>query len=172
MSATMEHGAASVRPAREGDWPVIEELLRDGTLPTAGAQEHLGDFLVAEGGGSVVGVIGLERYADGALLRSAAVAPAWRGHGVGEALVRALLAHARGRGVASLFLLTETAERWFPRFGFARVTREDVPAGVKASVEFRGACPASAAVFRRDLAPADDPLPSWPGGQTKRDGGA
>ena len=159
MSAPEARGAASIRPAREADWPAVEALLRGSKLPTVGAREHLGDFFVAEGDGLVVGVNGLERYADGALLRSAAVSTGWRGRGVGDALVRALLAHARALGVGPLFLLTETAEGWFPRFGFVRVARDDVPAGVKASVEFTGACPASAAVFRRALDPAAAPSP-------------
>ena len=47
--------------------------------------------------------------------------------------------------------LTTTAERFFPRFGFERITRDDVPASVQASIEFREACPASATVMRRWL---------------------
>ncbi len=172
MSAPEERGAANVRPAHEADWPAIDALLRNSKLPTAGAREHLDDFFVAEAEGLVVGVIGLERYADGALLRSAAVHASWRGRGIGDALVRSLLAHASARGAQSLVLLTETAEAWFPRFGFVRVTRDDVPAGVKASVEFAGACPASAAVFRRELDRAAAPLPTGPERQTKRSLGA
>ena len=37
----------------------------------------------------------------------------------------------------------------FPRFEFERITREDVPASVRAPVEFQSACPASAVVMRR-----------------------
>ena len=48
-----------------------------------------------------------------------------------------------------MYLLTTTAERYFPRFAFKRITREDVPDSLQASVEFRDACPASAVVMRK-----------------------
>jgi amino-acid N-acetyltransferase len=48
-------------------------------------------------------------------------------------------------------LLTTTAERYFPRFGFERVDRKDVPESVRASVEFTSACPSSAIVMRKSL---------------------
>jgi amino-acid N-acetyltransferase len=53
-----------------------------------------------------------------------------------------------------VFLLTTTAERFFPRFGFEEIARDEVPASVQASVEFQSACPASAIVMRKRLAPA------------------
>ena len=150
----MEEPPFSIRAAVAADWPGISAQLTASALPLGGAREHLDGFLVAEAGGALVGVIGLERYADGVLLRSACVNDAWRGRCVGEALVRAILARAESAGDPAVFLLTETAEGWFPRFGFVRVTREDVPVSVKASVEFTTACPASAVVMRRPLAPA------------------
>ena len=54
---------------------------------------------------------------------------------------------ARERGVSAIFLLTTTAEDFFPRFGFERVSRAAVPESVRASVEFQSACPASAVVM-------------------------
>ena len=65
--------------------------------------------------------------------------------------VQALLDHASQAGVSTVVLLTTTAARFFPRFGFSVVNREDVPAAVYASAEFLGACPASATVMRLDL---------------------
>jgi amino-acid N-acetyltransferase len=47
--------------------------------------------------------------------------------------------------------LTTTAERYFPKFGFERIERNDVPASVQASVEFTSACPSSAIVMRKPL---------------------
>ena len=141
------------RLRRRSRAPRTKTYLTASALPLSGAREHLDGFLVAEAGGALVGVIGLERYADGVLLRSACVDDAWRGRGMGEALVRAIVARAEAAGDPAVFLLTETAEGWFPRFGFVRVTREEVPVSVKASVEFTTACPASAVVMRRPLAP-------------------
>jgi amino-acid N-acetyltransferase len=109
-------------------------------------------FIVAESDGSMVGSIGLERYGDCALLRSAAVAENYRGKGVGHKLVDALLARAESDGVKTMYLLTTTADAWFPEFGFATIDRSWVPEEVTASREFRGACPSSATVMRKNLA--------------------
>jgi N-acetylglutamate synthase-like GNAT family acetyltransferase len=84
-------------------------------------------------------------------LRGAAVDPEVRGSGLGHALVRALLVHATARGVRELYLLTTTAEEFFPRFGFERIAREEVPEPVRESVQFRESCPASATVMRAQL---------------------
>jgi amino-acid N-acetyltransferase len=54
-------------------------------------------------------------------------------------------------GANTVFLLTTTAERFFPQFGFEQIDREQVPPSVRASVEFRSACPASAIVMRKQL---------------------
>ncbi|MCX5761786.1 MAG: GNAT family N-acetyltransferase, partial [Gemmatimonadetes bacterium] len=56
-------------------------------------------------------------------------------------------------GIRTLWMLTTTADQWFPRFGFTVTARADVPEPVRASVEFQGACPDSAIVMRRALAP-------------------
>jgi amino-acid N-acetyltransferase len=96
-----------------------------------------------------VGVIGLELYDDAALLRSVAVDPDRRGSGVGDSLVRMILEHASERRAREVFLLTTTAERYFPRLGFSSVRRDEVPLAVQRSVEFREACPTSATVMRK-----------------------
>jgi amino-acid N-acetyltransferase len=115
--------------------------------------EALPSFVVAESGGELVGVAGLEPCRDNALLRSVAVADAWRSRGVGRALVERVIAEAESRGVHALYLLTTTAERWFPSFGFRPIARDAAPADIRATAEFQGACPASAAVMCRDCAP-------------------
>jgi amino-acid N-acetyltransferase len=50
-----------------------------------------------------------------------------------------------------VFLLTTTAEAFFPKFGFEQIQRIDVPISLQASVEFQSACPASAIVMRKRL---------------------
>jgi amino-acid N-acetyltransferase len=129
---------------RPEDEPAIVRLITDSGLPTAGLLDHLESAVVARLDGRIVACAALEIYADGALLRSVAVEESLRGSGLGQQVVRAALDLARQRGTTSVFLLTTTAETFFPRFGFRRVARADVPPGVRASVEFRSACPASA----------------------------
>lgn len=140
-----------VRPARPADYPTVAGLLRAAGLPTAGVSPSLADFLVAEAGDGLVGAVGLEIYGGAALLRSAVVGAAAQGRGAGTALVVGLLEHARSRGVRDVYLLTTTAEDWFPRFGFARIPRAAVPAALHTSVEFQGACPDSAVIMRATL---------------------
>jgi amino-acid N-acetyltransferase len=140
---------ASIRLATPGDYSGVVGLLQGADLPTAGLEPALPDFLVAEDHGRIVGAIGLEVYGDRALLRSAVVDAGRRNTGLGSDLVECLLERARTRGVREIYLLTTTAERYFPRFGFRPIARSEVAAAVRASEEFRGACPDSAVAMRR-----------------------
>ena len=140
-----------VQAARPQDFDTIAQLLRDNKLPLDGLREHLATTLVARDGDAIVGSAALEVYGDGALLRSVAVVPGRQHAGLGRTLVDAAIDLARTREIAALYLLTTTAERYFPKFGFERIERADVPAGVQQSVEFTSACPASAVVMRKTL---------------------
>jgi len=151
---TMEAREALLRPAAMSDLPAIERLLVSSGLPTAGVAESLDGFVVAqsEREDTIVGVVGLELCcADYALLRSTAVEPEWRGTGLGRRLVMHAIAEAESRGISALYLLTTTAERYFPTFGFVKTQRDAVPDEVKQSVEFREACPATATVMTLQL---------------------
>jgi amino-acid N-acetyltransferase len=139
----------AIRVAAPGDYAGVVRLLEAADLPTAGLKWSLPDFLVAEERGRVVGAVGLEIYGDCALLRSAVVDAGRRGSGLGRDLVESLLQRAGTRGVREIYLLTTTAENFFPRFGFARISRDVVAAPVRASEEFRGACPDSAIAMRK-----------------------
>ena len=138
-----------IRNATNSDFPAVEQLLLSSRLPIEGVKENFSSFVVAEDAGTIAGAIGLEKYGSAALLRSAVVSPANRGAGVGRQLVESLLQRAREDGIDEVYLLTTTAETYFPRFGFARTTRAAVPETVKESAEFRGACPDTAVVMRR-----------------------
>jgi len=135
----------------ERDLPDIRALLERLQLPIAGVDEHLPTMLVAREDEQIVGTAGVELYADGALLRSVAVEPRWQGKQLGHQLTDAALHLATTCGANTDFLLTTTAERFFPQFGFEQIDREQVPPSVRASVEFRSACPASAIVMRKQL---------------------
>ena len=89
----------------------------------------------------------MEKRGRYGLLRSTAVAPEWRGKQVAKRLVEQIIADAESQGVNALYLLTTTAERYFPNFGFEVTARDVVPQDIKATEEFREACPASATVM-------------------------
>jgi amino-acid N-acetyltransferase len=138
-----------IRPAGLADQGPVEALLATAGLPLAGVRHGLPGFWVADLGGTLCGVVGLEVYGSVGLLRSAAVRDEDRGSGVGGALVRHLLRDADERGIEAVYLLTETAEHYFPRHGFAVVPRTELPPELNGSAELQGACPASAVAMMR-----------------------
>ena len=126
-------------------------LLTENQLPLDGLREHLATSLIARVDGRVVGSAALEVYPGGTLLRSVAVGSAYRGNGLGRQLIEAALQLAQGYQTPAIYLLTTTAEGYFPRFGFESIPRSDVPATVQTSIEFRSACPSTAIVMRKRL---------------------
>jgi amino-acid N-acetyltransferase len=149
MSSISFDSAPRVRRADPADLAAIERLLTASSLPFDGVGDALEGFVVAQSGDAIVGVAGLEVCCDNALLRSVAVSPEWRSHGLGRALVTRVISDAEARGLRALYLLTTTAERYFPTFGFQRIAREDVPDDVRKTGEFQGVCCASATVMCR-----------------------
>ena len=77
--------------------------------------------------------------------------PTDRGTGLGGRLTAAAIEEAQRLQLPALYLLTTTAEEFFPRFGFERITSHEVPDSVKQSIEFREACCASAVVMLKRL---------------------
>jgi amino-acid N-acetyltransferase len=146
MSATVRIERATI-----DDGPRIAALLRKSALPVDGLFDHLDTAFVARSDGRIVGSAAIELYDDGALLRSVVVDDAFRGRGIGQRLTAAAVELADALNAPAVFLLTTTGEEFFPRFGFRRITREDVPQGVQTSIEFRSTCPASATVMLRAL---------------------
>jgi amino-acid N-acetyltransferase len=143
--------APILRAATQADRSGIEHLLTEARLPLDDVAKALPTFVVAEYAGVLVGAAGLEVCRDDALLRSVVVAPAWQRRGLGRALVSRAIAEAESRGLHAVYLLTTTAEDYFPAFGFERTTRDAVPAAVRGTAEFQSACPASATVMYKRL---------------------
>lgn len=152
LSPTRAIGPITVLPAKPGDVPGIVTLVQSVNLPPDGIEEALEYFWVAREQHQLVGTVGLEVYGDCALLRSLAVAPAWQGRGLGAALTELVLSYLATRQFRAVYLLTTTAEQFFPRYGFHVVPRTDVPASVQQSVEFQSACPATATCMARTFA--------------------
>jgi amino-acid N-acetyltransferase len=148
---------AVIRPALAVDTPAIERLLESANLPLAGLADALPGMVVAETGGTIVGTAALEVKGNNALLRSVAVASEWRSRGLGRALVARAIADAEARGLDALYLLTTSAERYFPSFGFRTTTRDAVPRELRATAEFSGACPDTAVVMCRDCCHTGSP---------------
>ena len=140
-----------ITPAAPADLPAIVELLAASKLPRASIEDYVASTLVARDDANVVGTAALELYGSAALLRSVAVATQLRGQGLGAALTVAALDLARRRGIRTVYLLTETAGGFFPKFGFTAITRAQVEPVVLQSPEFTTACPKSALVMVKQL---------------------
>ncbi len=111
----------------------------------------LADFLACGPADDPAGLVGLEIGPEVALLRSLAVDPAYRGTGLGRALVARAEAHAATRGARAVYLLTLTAEAFFRRQGYRDADRAAVPPFIRATREFAGICPASAVFLSKSL---------------------
>ncbi|MQA94446.1 MAG: amino-acid N-acetyltransferase [Streptosporangiales bacterium] len=128
----------TVRRARTRDVPAIRRLIdtyagqrRVLSKPTVTLYEDLQEFWVAAGpDGAVAGCGALHvMWEDLAEIRTVAVDPAVRGHGVGHRIVTELLETARWLGVRRVFVLTfEIA--FFARHGFRKIQGTPVSAEV------------------------------------------
>jgi amino-acid N-acetyltransferase len=142
-------------PARPHDLRGALDLLGRAELTDQDVSEGWGHyFVVREDDGRVVGVAGLELHGADGLLRSVAVDADYRGQGLAAALVEAVLQRAARVGLGSVYLLTTTARDYFARRGFTDCPRDQAPAAIRESWEFRTGCPSTAAFMKRDVAQA------------------
>jgi len=137
--------------AKPGDLQVIAALLQKNNLPVDDLDTGKQIFWTVRYDEQIGGVIALEVYNGFGLLRSMATQEQFRNKGVASVLVEALLEEAGKMGLKEVYLLTETAEKYFERRGFEKVSRENVPDEIKQSVEFSHLCPSTAVVMKRPL---------------------
>jgi ribosomal-protein-alanine N-acetyltransferase len=152
--------SVSLRPMTRNDLPGVIELehtvfgdeawteqMLIGELDQQPASRH---YLVAEDGSRVVGYAGLlEAGGQGDVVTLAVAIDHW-GHGVGSALLDALLAEARRRGCGEVFLEVRTdnlrAQELYRRYGFSQI-------GIRRG--YYQPSGADALVMRRDLGAGD-----------------
>ena len=99
-------------------------------------------------GDKIAAVAGMEIQGDAGLLRSLAVRLKDRKKGFGERMTSAVIDRAREQEVRTVYLLTETAERFFDRVGFTVARREDIPAPLMQSSALDRVCPQGSTVLR------------------------
>ena len=122
---------SSSTPQKAADIPRLTALLTSVGLPSEDVRHGEQDYLLAFRGGVLVGSVGLEKHGKVALLRSLAVAPELRRHGLGGQLYDRILAQALASGAHEAYVLTTTAERFCAARGFARVDRSSVPEAIR-----------------------------------------
>jgi amino-acid N-acetyltransferase len=148
----MTIGVPTIRPTLDAELSTVRELLSSASLPIDDVTDSPRlQFWVAEEAGSIVGVVGLERVGESALLRSLVVVPGFRSRGLGRHLVEHVEEHARTEGYRRLALLTMSADRFFEALGYVRIERGSVPEDVQQTGQFRSLCPASAVCMTKAL---------------------
>lgn len=137
------------------DLPDMLDLLQAAKLPTQGIEENLINFVLAmemdENGEMLVGCAGLEIHGSAGLLRSVAIDEKYRSEGIGAKLIEGIIELAQHKDLTSVSLLTETAQDYFPKFGFISVPRSELPVSLWESAEFKGACPDTAVAMTLKL---------------------
>lgn len=114
----------AARPSEQGE---IRALVRSERLNPLDL--HHAAFVVAALGPDVVGAVQIRHHADGSReLASLVVAPAWRGRGVADALVKARLAGVAG----PVHLVTRRAyARFYARWGFHAAPSAGLPPAIR-----------------------------------------
>ena len=128
------NNSTMIRPATIHDVPRIQEVINShaelGKMlfkSLSQLYENLRDFLVYEQDGMVVGCCAISIiWADLAEVRSLAVDDAFRGRGIGSALVRKCVDEARRLQIRKLMTLTYE-QRFFEKLEFAVVPKETLP---------------------------------------------
>lgn len=123
-----------IRKAVLNDAPQISALVnlgeREGQLlprPLDSIRSTIGDWVVVEQQDRIIGCGSLvEMSPTLSEVRSLAVAPEFRMHGLGALLVNALLEDARARRIPTIFALTR-AVPFFEKLGFQVTVKEDFP---------------------------------------------
>jgi amino-acid N-acetyltransferase len=128
---------------------VIQSLLEANNLPVSDLNDDI-TFFVEKANDSIIATGGIESAGNDAIIRSIAVDDAYKGKGFGSKITRQLLNYAKETGMKDIYLLTTTAENYFPRYGFKKIDRQEVPMDVKNSSQYKDVCPDSAVVMKLD----------------------
>lgn len=99
----------------------------------------------------LLGVIGIEVRGDVGLLRSLAISAAHRGNGLGQKLVTFSEEWATRTHLRALYLLTTTADSFFERLGYEKLSRSEAPRAITETPQFAGLCPASSILMVKGL---------------------
>ena len=129
----------------------VKQLLIENNLPVEDFEDEYITFFIAKINNTTVGVIGLEQYEATGLLRSLAVKSDYKNLKIGRDLIEYLLRYCKNNSIQELYLLTTTAEMYFEKFGFYKITRENTPTAIKNTKEFALICPGTALIMKKIL---------------------
>ena len=133
-------GAVELRAVRASEYLEADALVAASGLPLDELASCREQQFVLHDGVRIVATAALEVRGGAAILRSVAVAEATRGKRYGERIVAHAIDQARDLELGALYLLTETAAEFFPRFGFVRQERSAAPPAIQESAEYCSVC--------------------------------
>ena len=135
--------------AETSDLISIKNLLQKLDLVHQEIEKYIEDFIVLKTGNKLIGCAGLEIYDEIGLLRSVAIDRDFQGKGLGKKLVKEILKYADKKEIVDLYLLTNSAEKFFEKHGFNIVSRTDVDPQIKQTYEYTTGCEETASVMIR-----------------------
>ncbi|MBP2627581.1 MAG: family N-acetyltransferase [Firmicutes bacterium] len=140
----------SIKLAEQEEFLQIHELLIKSGLPTAGVDSSNGIYYIASDQ-EIMGVVGVEQYGAAVMLRSLAVKPQFQKAGVAQQLIDYALEALKSTGGTDIYLITNTAEQYLTRYGFAKIERNRVPNHVLATSALGDACSSSSTCMHLKL---------------------
>lgn len=138
-----------IREAIEADKAYIFSLLERTGLTTTGI-EDVTSFRICQKDGKTAGCFGIVHSGDGAMLRSFAVEPEMQGTGIGSFMAVQSMKYAIENEIMPMYLLTNTADKFFAKFGFVEITREDIPKILMDSTALGEYCPCSSVCMKAE----------------------
>ena len=140
---------SSITKAITQDLPDVLKLLKLVDLPFEGVKEHFQDFFIVRNDKMTIGCVGIEIYENVGLLRSTAIHPSFQGKGIGQQMVSKIEEYSAEKGLRNIYLLTDTAEKFFLKLGYLLISREETDPRVKQSIEFTTLCPSSPVMMKK-----------------------
>lgn len=141
----------NIRKANTNEYRAITHLLASHKLPTSDINESNVELFVGLIDENIVATIGIEKHHSLGLLRSLCVKEDFKNQKLGDAMLSYILKLCAQENRETLYLLTTTAERYFEKYGFEKVARENVPEAIQQTREFQGICPLTAVVMNLKL---------------------
>ena len=129
----------------------LRKSLSQAGLSFSDVSEPDRQFYRFEVDGQWVAYGGLEGAGCDLLLRSVVVCETHRGVGIGKAVLSELERYAVSQGAVRLHLLTQGAADFFSANGYELLGRDEAPAAITRTVQFKHLCPASASYLRKTL---------------------
>ena len=144
--------SVQTRVAKTQDLNIVKRFLQELNLPVEKIEDQFNNFiLLFDAQNQLIGCAGLEIYNTDGLVRSVAITKVLQNKQLGSLLVDEIEKLAKKKHLTTLFLLTETAEKFFTKHGYTKLQRDNVPLSIQNSFEYTTSCKKSAIVMKKDL---------------------